>query len=51
MAEVVERSGGRVRTARVQGDDCYIPLAAAANLVLVQEPDIEAAAKKLLGLS
>jgi len=51
VAEVVERSGGKVRTARVQGDDCYIPLAAAANLVLVQEPEIEAAAVTLLGLS
>jgi 2-oxoisovalerate dehydrogenase E1 component len=29
---------------RVAAVDTYVPLAAAANLVLVQEPDIEAAA-------
>jgi 2-oxoisovalerate dehydrogenase E1 component len=32
-----------VRLSRVAGVDCYIPLGAAANLVLVQEDDIEAA--------
>lgn len=39
-----------VEMARVTGHDTYIPLAAAANLVLVQEPDIAAAALKMLGL-
>jgi 2-oxoisovalerate dehydrogenase E1 component len=29
---------------RVAAEDSYVPLAAAANLVLVQEPDIERAA-------
>jgi 2-oxoisovalerate dehydrogenase E1 component len=47
--EVVERSGGRIRTARVVAPDTYIPLGDAANLVLVQEPDIEAAALALVG--
>ena len=38
-----------VRLSRVAGDDCYIPLGAAANLVLVQEDDIEAAIRKAVG--
>lgn len=38
-----------VRVARVTSVDTYIPLGAAANLVLVQEPDILAAALRLLG--
>ena len=33
---------------RVAGDDCYIPLGAAANLVLVQEHDIEAGIRAAL---
>ena len=37
-----------VRAARVTGVDTYIPLGDAANRVLVQEPDIEAAALALL---
>lgn len=37
-----------VRMARVTGQDTYIPLGGAANLVLVQEHDIEAAARALL---
>jgi 2-oxoisovalerate dehydrogenase E1 component len=49
VASVVERCGDRVRTAKVVGVDCYIPLGAAANLVLVQEPEIEEAAQALLG--
>ena len=32
---------------RVAAQDSYVPLAAAANLVLVQEPDIERAAKEI----
>ena len=32
---------------RVAAHDSYVPLAAAANLVLVQEPDIERAAVEL----
>jgi 2-oxoisovalerate dehydrogenase E1 component len=36
------------RMARVAAWDTYIPLGAAANLVLVQEHDIEAAALKLV---
>jgi len=38
----------QVSMARVTGDDTYIPLGAAANLVLVQEHDIEAAARAIL---
>lgn len=37
-----------VRMARVTGEDTYIPLGAAANLVLVQEEDIEAAARAIM---
>ncbi len=48
LAALVERCP-EVRMARVAGHDTYIPLGAAANLVLVQEPDIEAAALRLLG--
>jgi 2-oxoisovalerate dehydrogenase E1 component len=36
------------RLARVAGDDSFVPLGAAAHLVLVCEPDIEAAARLLL---
>ena len=34
----------------VASADSYIPLADAANLVLLQESEIEAAARRLLGL-
>ena len=37
-----------VKMSRVTGVDTYIPLGAAANLVLVSENDIEAAAKELV---
>ena len=37
-----------VRVGRVVGHDTFIPLGDAANRVLVQEPDIEAAALALL---
>jgi 2-oxoisovalerate dehydrogenase E1 component len=37
-----------VKIARVTGVDTYIPLGAAANLVLVSEDDIEAAATTLV---
>ena len=37
-----------VKMSRVTGVDTYIPLGAAANLVLVSEDDIEAAAKVLV---
>jgi 2-oxoisovalerate dehydrogenase E1 component len=33
---------------RVAGRDSYIPLGAAANLVLLSEDDIEAAARELV---
>ena len=33
---------------RVAAADSYVPLAAAANLVLVQEPDIERAAREIV---
>ncbi|MBX2797435.1 MAG: hypothetical protein KTR31_07205 [Myxococcales bacterium] len=48
VAEVVEGTDGRVRTARVVGADSYIPLGAAADLVLVSEDDIHSAAVKLV---
>ncbi len=41
--------GYRGRLARVAGDDVYIPLGAAANLVLVQEEDIVRAALAACG--
>ncbi|MCB9685087.1 MAG: MFS transporter [Alphaproteobacteria bacterium] len=47
VADLVERVPGVVHR-RVVGADTYIPLAAAANLVLVQEPEIEQAARELL---
>ena len=37
-----------VKMARVTGDDTYIPLGDAANLVLVQEPDIELAIRAMV---
>jgi 2-oxoisovalerate dehydrogenase E1 component len=47
FAALVDR-GVSARMARVAGVDVYIPLGGAANLVLVQEADILAAAKSLL---
>jgi 2-oxoisovalerate dehydrogenase E1 component len=47
FAHLEEHAPG-VRKARVAGADCYVPLADAANLVLLQEPEIEAAARRLL---
>ena len=47
--DIIEASGGRVRTARVVGQDCYIPLGPGADAVLVSEADIEQAARALLG--
>ena len=41
-------AGVRVPMARVAGHDVYIPLGGAANLVLVQEDDILAAARTLM---
>lgn len=46
-AEVAEALPG-TRIRRVVGDDVYIPLGDAANLVLVQEDDIERGARALL---
>ena len=37
------------RIARIAGRDSFVPLADAANLVLLQEDDIVAAARRLLG--
>ena len=37
------------RASRVAAADSYVPLGDAANLVLVSEPEIEAAARRLLG--
>ncbi|MCA9493656.1 MAG: hypothetical protein KC621_27175, partial [Myxococcales bacterium] len=47
VADLVEKVPG-VAPRRIVGADTYIPLAAAANLVLVQEPEIEQAARELL---
>jgi 2-oxoisovalerate dehydrogenase E1 component len=44
----LDESAPAVRKARVAGEDCYIPLAAAANLVLVSEAQIQEAATGLL---
>ena len=47
VAGLVEREfGGRI--ARVAAHDSYIPLGAAANLVLLSEQAIETAARRLL---
>lgn len=48
FTHIVERCGEKVKLARVAGEDSYIPLADAANLVLVQEPEIAEAAVRLL---
>lgn len=48
-ADLHERFDGRVKTLRVVAPDTYIPLGAAANLVLVQEADIEAGLRTLVG--
>ena len=50
MAALAERIPG-IRLGRVAGADTFIPLGAAANLVLVQEHDIEAGALRILGRS
>jgi 2-oxoisovalerate dehydrogenase E1 component len=47
FAALIDR-GVQARMARVAGEDVYIPLGGAANLVLVQEADIVAAARSLL---
>jgi 2-oxoisovalerate dehydrogenase E1 component len=41
-------AGVKAEMARVAGEDVYIPLGAAANLVLVQEEDVRAAALRLM---
>ncbi len=43
-----EHAGPAVRKARVTGEDSYIPLAAAAHLVLPSDDDVLAAARSLL---
>jgi 2-oxoisovalerate dehydrogenase E1 component len=48
LACIAERAGGSVALARVTGEDTYIPLAAAANLVLPSEQGIIAAALRLV---
>ena len=47
IADVLARHP-QVRFGRVQGEDCYIPLGPAANLVLVGEEAIDAAATALV---
>jgi 2-oxoisovalerate dehydrogenase E1 component len=47
LARLVE-SGYRGRMARVASQDSYIPLGAAADLVLLGEAEIEAAARELV---
>jgi 2-oxoisovalerate dehydrogenase E1 component len=47
-ALVAEGAKERVLIRRVAGEDCYVPLAAAANLVLIGEDDIEAGARALM---
>jgi len=48
LAAVHLAVGGDVELDRVTSPDCYIPLGDAANLVLVQEDEIETAARALL---
>jgi 2-oxoisovalerate dehydrogenase E1 component len=45
---LLAESGFRGRMARVAGQDSYVPLGAAANLVLLGEDEIEAAARALV---
>jgi len=47
MALIAERAGGQIAVGRVVGKDTYIPLGAAANLVLPGEPEIIEAAVAL----
>ena len=44
----VLEAGYEGRLTRVAGDDGFVPLGAAAHLVLVSESDVEAAARLLL---
>ena len=44
----LEEHAPSVKKKRVAGKDCYIPLASAANLVLLSEDEIHAAAMELL---
>jgi 2-oxoisovalerate dehydrogenase E1 component len=46
LAGLGERAPG-VKTARVTAADCFVPLGDAAELVLVSEPEIVAAATSL----
>ena len=48
MSAVTERTDGTVQVRRVTAPDSYIPLGDAANLVLVTEPDIEAAIRAMV---
>jgi 2-oxoisovalerate dehydrogenase E1 component len=48
MTAIDEHAPAGVKKARVAGEDCYIPLAAAANLVLVSEQQILEAAQRVL---
>jgi 2-oxoisovalerate dehydrogenase E1 component len=48
MTAIDEHAPSTVKKARVAGEDCYIPLAAAANLVLVSEQQILEAAQCVL---
>ncbi len=50
LVVAVADGGFRGRIARVAAADSYVPLGDAANLVLVSEPEIEAAARRLLAL-
>ena len=45
----LEEHAPGIKKKRVAGKDSYIPLAAAANLILLSEEEIYAAAKDLLG--
>lgn len=47
VTTIVERCGRAVQIQRVVGEDTYIPLGPAANLVLPQDADIVEAARKL----
>ncbi len=49
LAAAVLDAGCEARFARVAAADCFVPLGDAAELVLVQEPEIVAAAKALCG--
>jgi len=51
MTALFERCGGAIRAERLTGHDTYIPLGAAANLILPTEDDIVARVRNLVSVT